>query len=376
MKPRLTLAVLWLLDPESGQPLTGGMERWCRDVARLASSRGYTVTVFQKARRDFAKEIEPGITVQGVRATLGFAGNYTVNQAIRRAVAPGEPVLYVSQELALPNPVSPAVAVNHGIWWDGDYSFAKKAAIKVLHRRWLRTLRGIICVDTNYINWCHAELPGRSCWAHKLRYIPNYADVTFVSRSDAGDLPPGPPYRLLFPRRLSGQNIKQQGRGAGLFLEAAAVLEKLGIEVALDFVGRGNLAPLIEQYARDIGLRATVSVQEVPLDDMPDIYANAHVVVVPSLEHEGTSLSAVEGLLSGRPVVVSHIGGLANIVVHGLNGFVCDLTPQALAARIHEALAVLPSEQTLIRDRCVAALGKERWEKDVWRGLTDLLDLR
>jgi len=51
---------------------------------------------------------------------------------------------------------------------------------------------------------------------------------------------------------------------------------------------------------------------------MPEVYARADVVVVPSTAHEGTSLSAIEAIASGKPTIVTHIGGLGNIVIDNL----------------------------------------------------------
>jgi hypothetical protein len=39
----LNVVVLWLYDPIADKLLTGGMERWCRDVSRLAQMNGYKV---------------------------------------------------------------------------------------------------------------------------------------------------------------------------------------------------------------------------------------------------------------------------------------------------------------------------------------------
>ena len=47
--------------------------------------------------------------------------------------------------------------------------------------------------------------------------------------------------------------------------------------------------------------------------------ARAHVVVVPSLR-EGLGLVAVEAMMVGTPVVASRVGGLREVIRHGVNG--------------------------------------------------------
>lgn len=144
----------------------------------------------------------------------------------------------------------------------------------------------------------------------------------------------------------------------------------------LIFAGRGNLQSEIAAWAERRNMGDRVEVTEVTLDEMPELYARADVVVVPSLEHEGTSLSAVEALVSGKPLVVSHIGGLCNIVVDRLNGYVCDLTPESLAKAIREAVNYSPlSNCPELLGNCRRALSKDRWERKVWSILQSTLKL-
>ena len=79
--------------------------------------------------------------------------------------------------------------------------------------------------------------------------------------------------------------------------------------------------------------------------------------------------------MCGVPTVVSHIGGLGNIVIDGFNGFICDLTPESLARGIRLALEVhrLPVGPTLELFR--NNLGKPRWENQVWAHLAHWLEL-
>jgi glycosyltransferase involved in cell wall biosynthesis len=284
-------------------------------------------------------------------------------------------------ELALSRRIQRAAGIQHGIFWEGDFPYYKKWLNRRLQYKLIKRLRGIICVDTNYINWCHAEYPGRASWQHKLVYVPNYADLEIFrgmpepSRTD--EFP-----TILFPRRATGARnpgkysmLDRSSRGAGLFLKAIRLLEQEGTRVRVIFAGRGPLQNAISDWAKEHGLMDRITVTQVALDEMPNLYAKAHVAVVPSLEREGTSLSAIEAIICGIPTVVSHIGGLGNIVIDGLNGFICDLTPESLAQGIRRALAVsrLPTGPTLESFR--ENLGKPRWERQVWEHLSKWLEL-
>jgi len=46
---------------------------------------------------------------------------------------------------------------------------------------------------------------------------------------------------------------------------------------------------------------------------MPKIYHESNIVLIPTFSDEGTSLSALEAMASGRAVVMTNIGGLLDI---------------------------------------------------------------
>jgi glycosyltransferase involved in cell wall biosynthesis len=58
----------------------------------------------------------------------------------------------------------------------------------------------------------------------------------------------------------------------------------------------------------------------VPIEKLPYYYAACDVFALPSL-HEGFGLSVVEAMACGKPVVVSNLGGLRDIVDDGISGF-------------------------------------------------------
>ncbi len=381
MSKRLNIAVLRVYDHERSQVLGGGMERWCRDVAGLARDKGYDVTIYRKDIVAFEGELSGGIKVVGVKCPPNWRGNWTFSRWLEKNTNLGDPFLFVSMELALSSRFRRVAAIQHAVWWVGDHAYYKRWLNRRLQYQLIKRLRGVICVDTNYINWCHAEYPNRASWEHKLSYVPNYADPELfpVMRSPAitDDLP-----IILFPRRTTGTRypgkhsmLERSSRGAGLFLKAIELLEQEGTRVRATFVGRGPVQNEIMEWAQSHGMTDRITVTDVALDDMPDCYAQANVVVVPSIEREGTSLSAIEAIMCGIPTVVTHIGGLGNIVIDGLNGFICDLTPTSLAQGIRRALEVqrLPTGATLESFR--ESMGKPRWERQVWKRLSKWLEL-
>ncbi len=375
---RLALATVAYLDEQTLQPGKGGLQRWCRDVADLAIRNGWDVTVYQKTGRPFEAEVKPGLVLQGVPAPGRFWGNWVFGRAFAKRVGKEVPIIYVSQELMLGSHAPRCVAVNHGIWWDGDFPRWKRQMNKAIQQVTLRRARGVICVDTNYINWCHAELPGRIEWRSKLRYVPNYADEReFFCEARPSSVSDRRPIRILYPRRLMGRDLETDGRGAGLLLEALAELNRREMNFEIEFAGPGPLRDQILQFAVQSGFAEKILVSEYTLDDMPSAYRAADIVVIPSTAHEGTSLAAVEAMACGKPTVVTHIGGLPNLVIQGVNGFLCDLSRESLCSAL-TAAATRCADAEWSRELAALtarAFGKARWETAVWSQLAALLEL-
>lgn len=359
---KIYLFVLWFLNPDgSGRELTGGMERYCRDLARLIRAAGNEVQIIQKSHVPFDIEYEAGINVTGIPAALTVKGHVTYYRQVRRMVPADAPVIYVSQDLCLGGYFRRAVAVNHGIWWHGDFSWKKKLLVRWHQRKMLDWLRAVICVDTNYINWLHAEFSGRKNWRHKLSYICNYAD-TRIFHAPEQSLSTREGVSIVFPRRMMGAVLEDEPRGGLLLLEAIREFKSRNpsVNFTVRMVGRGTLADQLRAWCKENDMESNVEFFEAGFDEMPAVYRNSDIVVIPSTGTEGTSLSAIEGMCSGATTVVSHIGGLANIVIDGFNGYVADLSVSSLCHAIERAV------QNPIRFRQpIEALSKQRWDSQV-----------
>jgi glycosyltransferase involved in cell wall biosynthesis len=151
--------------------------------------------------------------------------------------------------------------------------------------------------------------------------------------------------------------------------EAARIRERLGIgpdEIVIGYIGRmveemglhvllGSV-PLV--LARNPGVRFLVAgrkggllpmalelrsahpanlfiMTDVSFEDLPFCYAAASIVVVPSInERACLGLAIEEGLASGKPVIVSNVGGGPEVVDPETGVLVPPADPQALAEAI------------------------------------------
>ena len=103
-------------------------------------------------------------------------------------------------------------------------------------------------------------------------------------------------------------------------LEALARMENRNLHYVV--CGRGPLKEELETFAREKGLADRVRFMGYR-DDIPAFYAMADVFVFPSFR-EGLSVSVMEAMASGLPIVCSRIRGNTDMVEDGVNGYLTE----------------------------------------------------
>ena len=103
-------------------------------------------------------------------------------------------------------------------------------------------------------------------------------------------------------------------------LEALARMENRNLHYVV--CGRGPLKEELEAFAREKGLGDRVRFMGYR-NDIPAFYAMADVFVFPSFR-EGLSVSVMEAMASGLPVVCSRIRGNTDMVEDGVNGYLME----------------------------------------------------
>jgi N-acetyl-alpha-D-glucosaminyl L-malate synthase BshA len=101
----------------------------------------------------------------------------------------------------------------------------------------------------------------------------------------------------------------------------AQVVEKL--DARLVMVGDGPDAGLVRQLAEDLGVIDRVRFTGV-LDGVAHLLRAANLLLLPS-QTESFGLVALEAMASGVPVVASDVGGLPEVVEHGVCGFLAPM---------------------------------------------------
>ncbi|KKB44967.1 glycosyltransferase family 4 protein [Bacillus thermotolerans] len=125
------------------------------------------------------------------------------------------------------------------------------------------------------------------------------------------------------PRRLTKKN--------GVIypiLSLPAVLEKYP-NAQLIFAGTGEAMDEMKRLIAERGIEKNVRLLgAIPHQQIKEYYALADVVLVPSIHsagvEEATSISALEAMGSGQPLIACAVGGLKEIVDHNVDGLLVE----------------------------------------------------
>ncbi len=96
-----------------------------------------------------------------------------------------------------------------------------------------------------------------------------------------------------------------------------------------------------------------------PSDDMPAVYAQDDLVVLPSYR-EGMPRSLLEAAAMGLPAVATDVPGCRHIVTHGVNGLLCQVkSAESLRQALEQALAMTDAQR-----QALGAAGRARVEAE------------
>lgn len=136
---------------------------------------------------------------------------------------------------------------------------------------------------------------------------------------------------VLLARRLVEKN------GVVVFAEAVTRLQN---PARIVFAGDGAERSQVEQILRDGGcLDRCTFLGNVPNPDMPDIYRAADISVLPSFM-EATSITGLESMACGLPLVGTRVGGIPTLIRHEETGLLVNShDPGALAESMDRLIA-------------------------------------
>ena len=243
-----------------------------------------------------------------------------------------------------------------------------RVAYATLERLAARCCHRIVTVSEFHCSWA-TELG--ICSPPRIVAIPN--GIVPLERKDWGEI-----------ARLRRQLIAAEGdllafsptrladdKGLAYLIEAVALLpQESNCRVAI--AGDGPARERLERLARERGVSPRVTFLGFR-DDVGDLLAAADIVVLPSLR-EGLSISLLEAMAAGKPIVASSIGSHREVAWPSQAArLVPPADPKALAEAI-EQLAHDPAHRRRLGERALALFEARYTEERMLNQYRELYD--
>ncbi len=92
-------------------------------------------------------------------------------------------------------------------------------------------------------------------------------------------------------------------------------------EASLEIAGDGPMREELVTECRSRGVDRVRFLGHLPPEEVRRVIARAKFIVIPSECHENCPMTILESMSHGKPVVGSHLGGIPELIEHGLDGF-------------------------------------------------------
>ena len=166
--------------------------------------------------------------------------------------------------------------------------------------------------------------------------------------------PDGEPLVILASRLL-------WDKGVGEFVDAARLLKEDGIHARFALVGEGDSENPGSISDEQLQIWHDEGVIELwgKKDNMPNVFAQSHIVCLPSFYGEGVPKVLIEAASCGKPIVTTDAPGCRDIVRDGVNGI---LVPLRNSTAVAEALKKLIESPGLRKE--MGKKGRELVERE------------
>lgn len=321
----------------------------------VATQEHLIVTLFAGPKGRVRPDVELGVNVGFPRRLLDPRAAWALRRLVRRL---GADVTVAHGGEALKYTVvaggAEVIYKRTGLSTNEISRFGRALLYGFLSRR----ARWVVGVSHDLLNQAHDlfRVP-----KERLVYIPNSRDPDVYHPETFIGVPP-PRSRILFVGQF------EVGKRPALFLDTVEYLRDRKLDFDAAMVGDGHLREGLSQRASDLhvellGIR----------NDLPELIRQSAVVVMTSAPGtEGMPGVLIEAGLSGVPVVATKAAGVADVIEHGVTGYVVDeANPGALGdyvARLLKSPEVRSSLGKAARTRCLQLFSIETTAKQ-WRDL-------
>lgn len=212
-------------------------------------------------------------------------------------------------------------SVVHGCYRNSRSATAGVALMLSLHRA-LNTWRSSVTRFIVLTEFAKEKFVAAGFPSDKFLVKPNFVDPDPRERVVAGE------YALYVGRLM-------ENKGSQVLMNA---WKKLPAPYPLQIVGDGPERATREAQARELQLSGVTFRGRLSHAAVFEAIKGARFVLVPSILYEGFSMSIIESFACGTPVLCSRLGGMTELVQHGVTGLHFNPNdPQDLARSVEWA---------------------------------------
>lgn len=329
--------------------LIGGGEVYLYYLINFLKNEGHEVNLIQSGDKNETVNLD-NVTIQKLKMPFAFKKDVDmINRYFFFNLLWKKSKLWKSSDRihfheylnAFPRGNRKMTGTSHGINWD-DSRFMRwdTFGIKLrIYRKYVRFLakyaishlKKIAANDTFLLRFVQSEIPQ---FRQNLEVILNFVDTDIFNPKNSGkelrEKFGDDKTLILYPRNFG------YGRGGLMMIDAIEKIVKKYPDVVLLMTGDGPEKPLAEKKVKSHKLDNNVKFigHMNHFKDMPNLYSAVDIVTIPTTSVEGTSLSCLEAMATGKPVVVTNVGGLPDIVRDDFNGLVAKPNAVSLAEKL------------------------------------------
>jgi len=147
-------------------------------------------------------------------------------------------------------------------------------------------------------------------------------------------------YNINLGRKVIYVGRLDKSKGVEYLIGALNLLRNKVNDIVLEIIGEGDYRSELVKLVKKNNLEDVVNFRGyIPYKDLREEYAKADIFVLPSTIMENSPLALIEAMSQGTPVITTNIGGQAELIKDGYNGFLVKPADQKdLAEKILKIL--------------------------------------
>jgi glycosyltransferase involved in cell wall biosynthesis len=338
-------------------PWRGGAETYVYNLAKRLLERGHSVEVYCASNpKPPGMRIVEGIKVYGLEAPFWIYAVPIAPKLFFKLMKAEADVIHAN----FPNPYNALIASMKALihrtpsvlTWHNDLppvSNASKLLVSthdnLLAPLYLRLFDKIIATSNLYVKTSRILQRHRG----KVLVVPNGVDCEKFNPTVKGDEVKAHYGLEGFKIVLFVGALTKWHKYKGLDILLKAFKHVRRNDARLLIVGDGDLKGEYQRQCVSLGLAdKVVFAGNVPDKDLPKFYAASTMLVLPSKDRsEGFGLTILEANASGKPAIGSNVGGIPNVIKHGVNGL---LVPPCDEKALATSISTLLEDETLAKE--------------------------